>query len=485
MDVGEFVGFSMMACVTSVVVIAMILGVGALLARKKMLADKSLAQFSKLVAFVFLPCLLFDKVTSAVSGTESLLDLLSLTLFAIAHHIVAHFVSWIIFHFSFFSGKQKSPLTRRLLINATSFQNVLYIPLTFLSTLCDQPDLWGNSTALAKSKAVGYIGMYVVIWQIILWTLGFSLFRSAARKEEQIKNLIEQDKKNIEEGKKVEEEVEENVKQNSIEMNEKTTTTATIVEVDQKKDDSATISEIKANNNEELVSSETKQEQLELKNSKNQKVENKEIGESTKQEIKKDDEESSETKNEQNETINATNNKLTLRKHDQEHGHNKIESNTQQVEGEQTHHHKHHHKPNIVVVPKTESTFKFVLKSLVKNPPVISVLLAIIFCLIPGAKTNLYIDPPVPLLAIPRNFIQIVGGAATPLALISIGSKLSTRPRLQDVPIAGLFASIFIRLLLVPGIFLPITIAIFQANVVSQQTVIFFMVVMIRKCEWN
>lgn len=164
MEAGQFVGFSMMACVTSVVVIALILGVGALLARNDLLSDKSIAQFSKLVAFVFLPCLLFDKVTSAVSGTESLLDLLSLTLFAIAHHVVAHFVSWIVFQFPFFSGKEKSPLTKRLLINATSFQNVLYIPLTFLSTLCDQPDLWGTQTTIAKSKAVGYIGMYVVIW---------------------------------------------------------------------------------------------------------------------------------------------------------------------------------------------------------------------------------------------------------------------------------------------------------------------------------
>lgn len=330
-----------------------------------------------------------------------------------------------------------------------------------------------------------------------MWTWGFSLFRCAARDDEKLQN---EKLKNIQ--------MEEKSRKN--------TTMETVVVVDERstireqlKQAEETISkenekekEMEKEKEKETISNEEKpneipNESIEIKKeetNQTEKIETKMETSETNNEIQSENKEQSEQKSSPNpseiQVVDSTTTKinnsnettLTLRTHD----HNNRNKDQEQKQPEtNTKPSKEKHKSHRVVpVQQSESTFKFVFITLVKNPPVISVLIAITFSLIPGAKENLYTDPPVPLLAIPRNFIQIVGGAATPLALISIGTKLANRPRLQDVPIAGLLASIAIRLLLVPGVFLPITMAIFQANIVSQQTVIFFMVVMIRKfCE--
>lgn len=143
-------------------------GVGYWFSKKGVLDQNAISSLSKLIFYVFQPCLLFVNVASTVGNpSQKLSKLLVLPVFAIFQ---------ILFGSAVGKGMEKllrlrpgSPEARELRM-CTSFANSGPLPLLFVDSI-----FGGHPDGAIVSSAVAYISFYLLGWSPMFWTAGYTM----------------------------------------------------------------------------------------------------------------------------------------------------------------------------------------------------------------------------------------------------------------------------------------------------------------------
>ncbi|CAN0473513.1 unnamed protein product, partial [Ectocarpus sp. 12 AP-2014] len=143
-------------------------GIGYYFSKKGILDQSAITSLSKLIFFVFQPCLLFVNVASTL-GTpgQKLSKLLVLPVFAILQILFGSAVGKAME--KILGLKEGSPEARELR-TCTSFANSGPLPLLFVDSI-----FGAHPDASIVSSAVAYISFYLLGWSPMFWTAGYTM----------------------------------------------------------------------------------------------------------------------------------------------------------------------------------------------------------------------------------------------------------------------------------------------------------------------
>jgi auxin efflux carrier family protein len=138
-------------------------GAGVIAGKFGLLDKTALGVLSKLVFYLFQPCMLFVNVASTIdkmggnAGVMKLLPLAALVQIMIGF-VVGKFLSFLIY------GKNQSSEEAKQLLTCTTFSNSGPLPLVFVDAL-----LKSHADVSILPKSVGYVSLYLLGWSPLFW----------------------------------------------------------------------------------------------------------------------------------------------------------------------------------------------------------------------------------------------------------------------------------------------------------------------------
>ena len=156
---------------------------GAILARKKILHEQALKDLTNVLVYVILPCLLFNKIISAISF-DALRELWIFPVAALVNICGGLFIGFIM---SLFCGKQKD--FKRGVIASVAFSNCVYIPLVIVAAIVFQvPELFPDKDSAAKG--ITFLSLYLVPFIILIWMVGYPILARQSIKDIKFTKII-------------------------------------------------------------------------------------------------------------------------------------------------------------------------------------------------------------------------------------------------------------------------------------------------------
>lgn len=142
-----------------VVIMFLLILVGFAAAKAHWMDGRGVPQLVNILFYIVTPAVIIHAFVSSAFTQERALSLLEMTGCAILVHLIGYFVSKICFHRE---GAFKKPVLQM----GTIFSNCGFMSLPL-------------AAALLGTDGVFYVSVYVVVHNVIVWTLGVSLFENA------------------------------------------------------------------------------------------------------------------------------------------------------------------------------------------------------------------------------------------------------------------------------------------------------------------
>ena len=138
-------------------------GAGVIAGKFGLLDKTALGVLSKLVFYLFQPCMLFVNVASTIDkmgGNAGVMRILPLAAFVqiVIGFVVGKFLSFVIY------GKKQSSEEAKQLLTCTTFSNSGPLPLVFVDAL-----LKSHADVSILPKSVGYVSLYLLGWSPLFW----------------------------------------------------------------------------------------------------------------------------------------------------------------------------------------------------------------------------------------------------------------------------------------------------------------------------
>jgi predicted permease len=152
----------------AVISIFLIALAGVILVRAKVVTKEALRVLGHLVVYLFLPCLLFHKITSCIS-LEQLKEFWVFPLTCVLYIFFGLILGWVTV--KIFKPREE---IRSGVMAAIAFNNSGYIPIPLVIAVTAIFPIFMDDP-LAGDKAVAFISIYLLGYSPILWTVGYSL----------------------------------------------------------------------------------------------------------------------------------------------------------------------------------------------------------------------------------------------------------------------------------------------------------------------
>jgi predicted permease len=158
----SIIGYST-AAVAKIVLIA---GCGVLLERKGLLSKETQTSLSKLIFNIFSPCLVFVSVGAV--DRELILECWLLVLFCLLYTLIAYYIGILISKAFDYDEDVTKVFAASLMFN-----NAGNLPITLIQSIAsDIPPF--NADPTAEKRGIAYVGIYMSLVSILLWTGGYS-----------------------------------------------------------------------------------------------------------------------------------------------------------------------------------------------------------------------------------------------------------------------------------------------------------------------
>ena len=141
---------------------------GVFLVRSKIISKDSLKVLGALVIYIFLPCLLFHKISASISW-EQLREYWVFPMTCVIYIFSGLLLGWITAKIC----KPRKEIEKGV-IAAIAFNNSGYIPIALVAGITAVFPVF-ISDPQAKDKAISFIAIYLLGYSPILWTIGYSL----------------------------------------------------------------------------------------------------------------------------------------------------------------------------------------------------------------------------------------------------------------------------------------------------------------------
>ena len=152
----------------AVVSIFIITLAGVFLVRSKIISKDALPFLGKIIIYMFLPCLLFNKIVASISW-EKLTEYWVFPVTCVIYILLGLLIGWITIKIC----KPRKEIKSGALA-AIAFNNSGYIPIALVSAITTIFPVF-ISDPQAKDKAIAFVAIYLIGFSPLLWTVGYSL----------------------------------------------------------------------------------------------------------------------------------------------------------------------------------------------------------------------------------------------------------------------------------------------------------------------